>query len=68
VTWLDLAEEQEMLAKAWTFRAEIKSPRFRDAALDDAADAAGQARSYRDAHDAGAPLRNDFAKMLTVTP
>lgn len=68
MTWLDLAEQQEMLAKAWTLRARSKPTRLREAALDDAADAAGTAASYRMAHDNGAKLNQGLAEFLSVVP
>ena len=69
VTWEDLAEQQEMLAKAWTKRASGEmAPRLQLAMLDDAADAAGQAKSFRDASANGAPLIKGLAFFLRVVP
>lgn len=69
ITWEDLAEQQEMLAKAWTKRAsDDKAPRLQRATLDDAADASGQAKSFRDAHRDGAPLNQGLAMFLKAVP
>lgn len=69
ITWEDLAEQQEMVAKAWTKRASVdKTPRIQRATLDDAADAAGQAKVFRTASAlASSPLNQDLAVMLSVT-
>lgn len=73
MTWEDLAEQQEMLAKAWTFRARPRegvdrSARLRAAMLDDAAEASANAANYRLNHAAGWPLDQKFAYWLSVVP
>lgn len=69
ITWSDLAEQQEMLAKAWTCRASADTtPRLRRATLDDAAEAAATAADYRRAGKAGAPLHPGLAAFLMVVP
>lgn len=68
ITWIDLAEQQEMLAKAWTKRAAREQGRLRDAVLADAAEAAGMAADYRAASAAGATLHQGLALFLRVVP
>jgi len=63
-TWEGLAEERETIAKAWTLRAREAEPRLQAAMLADAEDFIGEARSFRDAAAAGAPLLHDFAALL----
>lgn len=68
ITWEDLAEQQEMLAKAWTKRASAgKTPHLQRAMLDDAASAAWQAKVYRLAVNIGMPLHQGVAEFLSVT-
>lgn len=66
ITWIDLAEQQEMLAKAWTCRARRASERMRLAMLDDAAEAAATAADYRGASEDGVGLDQCLAAFLLV--
>ena len=65
-SWLDLAEQQEQIAKAWTLRAPFQpTPRLCAAMRGDAEDAVAQARDFREAHEAGAPLVPALFAMLS---
>lgn len=69
ITWMDLAEEQEMLARAWTMRGgQMSAARLQRAMRGDAEDAAAQARAYREAQEAGALLNPSLAFFLAVAP
>lgn len=65
ITWEDLAEEREMLAKAWTLRARHEVGRLQSACLHDAEEASSEARDFRDAQHAGAPLNQTLAFFMS---
>lgn len=69
MTWEDLAEEQEMLARARHTRAigMVYSPLAR-AMSADAADAAGESKRFRDMHEDGVMLVPSLAMMLSIGP
>ena len=69
MTYEMLAEEQEMLARARHSLAQaMPSNRLRNAMHADAADAAGQARQFREQHNDGAMLVEPLATMLSIDP